>query len=111
MPLTPQHNITLDGPAVKRRRKRLKLTQALFGRLVGVGAKTISKWERGHSKVSGDQVRLLLCLDFVPDEGIQFEWRNYLMRAAGSERKALEALFMLIRPEAYPVTENGNGNG
>ena len=104
--LPDSYNTKVDGAAVRRRRKRLGLTQDLFARLLGVNSNTVLNWEKGRSAIAGETIRLMLCIDYVPDEMIDLgEWRNKLKRAAGNQSKAIRALFMLIRPNSIPVPQ------
>ena len=46
----PQGRFWITGPGVKALRKRLGLTQALFGKLAGVSVPTVIKWEGAKGK-------------------------------------------------------------
>lgn len=46
----PQGRFWITGPGVKALRKRLGLTQALFGKLAGVSVPTVVKWESSKGK-------------------------------------------------------------
>jgi len=43
----------MDGPALRRERKSLKLTQSAFADLLGVSANTVARWERGEASPPG----------------------------------------------------------
>ena len=47
---TPEGRFWITGKGVKALRKRLGLTQALFGKLVGVSVVTVVKWEAHKGK-------------------------------------------------------------
>lgn len=57
----------LDGPQVKRIRKKLGLTQAAAGDLIGGGPKAFTKYEKGDALTSRAVTNLLKVLDAVPD--------------------------------------------
>ncbi len=46
----PEGRFWITGPGVKALRKRLGLTQALFGKLAGVSVPTVIKWEGAKGK-------------------------------------------------------------
>ena len=46
----PQGRFWITGKGVKALRKRLGLTQGLFGKLAGVSSPTVVKWEGSHGK-------------------------------------------------------------
>lgn len=48
----PEGRFWITGPGVKALRKRLGLTQALFGKLAGVSVPTVVKWEGAQGKVN-----------------------------------------------------------
>ena len=48
----PQGRFWITGPGVKALRKRLGLTQAMFGMLAGVSAVTVANWEARKGKVN-----------------------------------------------------------
>lgn len=48
----PEGRFWISGKGVKALRKRLGLTQAQFGKLVGVSAVTVVKWEAHKGKVN-----------------------------------------------------------
>jgi DNA-binding transcriptional regulator YiaG len=47
---------------VKRLRRRLGMTQAQFGDLVGVAANTVARWERGELGMKATTARLISIL-------------------------------------------------
>ena len=47
----PEGRFWITGPGVKALRKRLGLTQALFGKLAGVSVPTVVNWEKVEGKV------------------------------------------------------------
>ncbi len=47
----PAGRFWITGPGVKALRKRMGLTQAQFGKLVGVSVPTVVKWEKVDGKV------------------------------------------------------------
>jgi transcriptional regulator with XRE-family HTH domain len=49
----------MDKQSLRNLRKRLRLSQAEMGQLVGAHAMTVSKWERGVLEPSAYQVALL----------------------------------------------------
>ena len=49
-PQEPQGRFWITGKGVKALRKRLGLTQALFGKLAGVSVPTVIKWEGAKGK-------------------------------------------------------------
>lgn len=49
----------MDREALREIRKRLRLSQAEFGQLVGAHCMTVSKWERGVLEPSTYQVALI----------------------------------------------------
>ena len=49
--IEPQGRFWITGKGVKALRKRLGLTQALFGKLAGVSVPTIVNWEGADGKV------------------------------------------------------------
>jgi len=57
----------LDGPQVKRIRKKLGLTQAATGDLIGGGPKAFTKYEKGDALTSRAVTNLLKVLDALPD--------------------------------------------
>jgi DNA-binding transcriptional regulator YiaG len=48
----------LKGPELRRIRRRLNLTQAAFGKILGVTANTVSRWERNVHPVDEPAARL-----------------------------------------------------
>ena len=48
----PAGRFWITGPGVKALRKRLGLTQALFGKLAGVSVPTVVNWEGAQGKVN-----------------------------------------------------------
>lgn len=48
----PEGRFWISGKGVKTLRKRMGLTQALFGKLAGVSAVTVIKWEARKGKVN-----------------------------------------------------------
>ena len=57
--------VVLTAEEGKRVRTGLGVNQNLLGRLVGVHAQTVSKWERGVSPVPPYQAALLRCFGFA----------------------------------------------
>ncbi len=49
----------MDRQSLRNLRKRLRLSQAELGQLVGAHAMTVSKWERGVLEPSAYQIALL----------------------------------------------------
>ena len=52
----------LTGKEVRFLRKEIDLTQSELGRLFGVDAQTVARWEKGENNVSGPADRLLRAL-------------------------------------------------
>lgn len=52
----------MHGSQVQKIRKKLGLTQAEFGKLVGVTFVTVSRWETGASRITGPMEKLLRLL-------------------------------------------------
>ena len=53
----------MKADEIKQLRKRLGLSQAKFGRVLGVHAMTVSRWERGKVEPDGATAQLLDVLD------------------------------------------------
>ena len=53
--------------AIKNLRDKLRLSQGLFGSVVGVSGKTVEAWEAGTRKPSGTAMRVLAELDTNPE--------------------------------------------
>lgn len=63
--------ITVDGAKLQRLREERNLTQRQVARAVGVTSATVSNYERGHGKPSGDVLaRLMLLYRIAPGETI-----------------------------------------
>lgn len=48
---------------IKNLRKKLKVSQRLFSQILGIGEKTVEKWEQGLNPVEGTASRLLFLLN------------------------------------------------
>ena len=57
----------LEGSQIKRIRKKLGLTQAAAGELIGGGPKAFTKYEKGDALTSRAVTNLLKVLDALPD--------------------------------------------
>jgi DNA-binding transcriptional regulator YiaG len=53
------HSISMRATDVRRLRKRLGLTQARFGRLLGVHRVTVARWESGVTEVQAPVAKLI----------------------------------------------------
>lgn len=54
----------MDKPInVKQIRRRLGLTQAQFGDLVGVDQSTVSNWEKGETTPRGPAVKMIMSVE------------------------------------------------
>ena len=53
----------MTGSEIKALRKRLRLTQRKFARVLGAHVITVSRWERGEVRPDGVTLRLLRVLD------------------------------------------------
>jgi putative transcriptional regulator len=51
------------APDIKKIRVRLKLSQPLFGNIIGVSPKTVEAWECGRNKPNGPSLRMIEMLD------------------------------------------------
>jgi DNA-binding transcriptional regulator YiaG len=49
----------MNGGAVRGARRQLGLTQAKFGRLLGVHRVTVARWESGAAEVKGSMAKLI----------------------------------------------------
>jgi len=49
----------MQAAEVRRLRKRLGLTQARFGRLLGVHRVTVARWESGTTEVQAPMAKLI----------------------------------------------------
>ena len=49
----------MQAAEVRRLRKRLGLTQARFGRLLGVHRVTVARWETGAAEVQAPMAKLI----------------------------------------------------
>ncbi len=49
----------MTGADLKRRRRRLKLTQAELAKLIGVAKNTVARWERGELGMSKTTAKLI----------------------------------------------------
>jgi DNA-binding transcriptional regulator YiaG len=49
----------MQATEVRRLRKRLGLTQARFGRLLGVHRVTVTRWESGATEVQAPMAKLI----------------------------------------------------
>lgn len=63
----------IEPDQVKAFRRRLKMTQPQFARLMGVSPKTIQKWEYGDHEITGPAVMLIRLLEEDPDRLKLFE--------------------------------------
>jgi transcriptional regulator with XRE-family HTH domain len=60
----------MDGPAVRRLRRRAGLTQRALAARLGVAENTVARWERGEVRITEPMVRLItLTLKAPPDKG------------------------------------------
>lgn len=57
--IKPSRKISLNDLNVKKIRKRLKLSQSQFARLMGISVGTLKNWEQGRRKPDGP-ARVLL---------------------------------------------------
>jgi putative transcriptional regulator len=57
----------LDAQAVRRLRRRCRMSQGVFARLLNVSVKTVQSWEQGERKPSQAALRLLQVLAERPD--------------------------------------------
>lgn len=57
--LKPKRKFHLTDPNVKSIRRKLKLSQAQFARLMGISVATLKNWEQGRRKPDGP-ARILL---------------------------------------------------
>ena len=55
----------MTADEARRVREGLQINQDVLGRLVGVHAQTVSKWERGVSPVPQHEAALLRCFGFA----------------------------------------------
>lgn len=53
----------VDSNFVKQTRKKLKVSQRLFSKILGISEKTVEKWEQGVNPVRGTSSRLLFLLE------------------------------------------------
>src|ERR1700689_1125485 len=68
-----ESNAALTGPEIRFLRKRLGKKSTEFGRIVGVGLKTISRWENGHNQpdLSADKLIRILYSVLSGDERLR----------------------------------------
>jgi len=67
------------GPSdVRSLRDELRLTQAMFGRIVGVSTETIEHWEQGIRRPAASARRLMDQIKSRPDEFVLWLMRNSL---------------------------------
>jgi putative transcriptional regulator len=57
----------LSPRAIRAVRNQLRVSQAVFGRLLNVPVITIAKWEAGDRKPSGAALRLLEIANYSPE--------------------------------------------
>ena len=61
----------MDRHAIKRLRKKLKLTQEKFSVIVGVDRRSICRWETGEAGLTRATVRLLTIIEMFHNPKIQ----------------------------------------
>jgi putative transcriptional regulator len=62
-----EHEAAVEIAAVAAIRKRLKLSQQGFARLLGVSVRTIQEWEQGRCQPTGPAKALLRIADQHPE--------------------------------------------
>jgi transcriptional regulator with XRE-family HTH domain len=83
------------GPEIEKLRNKMGLNQAEFGRLLGLTAMVVCRWERGVNRVPS---RTLLALGLLKREAGMDGWSFWEL--AGLTRKDAQA--MLGRPLRNP---------
>jgi len=84
-------------------RKKLRLSQTQFERLLGVGEKTVVRWERGTVFQNSATDNLLRVLDAVPEALAFLAKRQEVDLGEGSERQADVAELHGSRSPSLPI--------
>ncbi len=74
----------MDKESLRNLRKRLRLSQAELGQLVGVHAMTVSKWERGVLEPNPYQLALLERFTLAPVGGVSPPPVKRLLASSGA---------------------------
>ena len=77
----------LEGAAVRRLRRRLKLSQSALARTLNVSAKTVQSWEQGRRRPSQAALRLLQVLAERPET----IWEVVGLTASGANGRHLNS--------------------
>ena len=98
------------GNKISERRKQLNLSQEQLGKLVGVGKKTISNWEKGSTEPNASNIVLLArSLDISTDKLLCFNdrrnqlekiWQETFRKYGDDPHKSIEVSLLAL--EEYP---------
>jgi putative transcriptional regulator len=67
----PSRQFKVDGPDVKRVRKRIGLSQSDFARLMHVSVRTLQNWEQQRCTPTGPAAALLKIVATAPDVALK----------------------------------------